>query len=119
MPFKILDFEQKIISLKAKYQFNRSSLINLGTYVIDKNQRKIKKNNLELQLTEKEINFLLLFAENKKPLNRNFVLNKVWNYSKDAETHTIETHIHRLRKKILKKFNDSNFIKNNDKGYYI
>ena len=118
-PFKIMDFEKKVVSLLAKYEFNKSSLINLHGYVIDKNERKIKKDNLELQLTEKEINFLILFSKNDKPVNRNIVLNKVWNYSPKSDTHTIETHIHRLRKKILEKFDDNNFIKNNDKGYYI
>ncbi len=119
MPFKILDFERKIISLISKYKFSKSSLINLGGYIIDKNERKIKKDNLELQLTEKEINFLILFTENETPLSRNYFLKKVWNYSTNTDTHTIETHIHRLRKKILQKFNDNNFIKNNEKGYYI
>ena len=118
-PFSILDFYKKVISLSAKEQFRKNSLINLNGYLIDKNERKIKKNNIELQLSEKEINFLILFSENKEPINKNLVLKKVWNYSLDAETHTVETHIHRLRKKILKKFNDSNFIKNNNKGYYI
>ena len=118
-PFEIIDFEKKVVSLLAKYEFNKSSLINLHGYVIDKNERKIKKDNLELQLTEKEINFLILFSKNDKPVNRNIVLNKVWNYSPKSDTHTIETHIHRLRKKILEKFDDNNFIKNNDKGYYI
>ena len=74
---------------------------------------------MELQLTEKEINFLILFSKNDEPINRNIVLNKIWNYSPESDTHTVETHIHRLRKKILEKFNDNNFIKNNDKGYYI
>ena len=119
VPFRILDFEKKVVSLFVKYEFNKSSLINLRGYIIDKNERKIKKNNLELQLTEKEINFLILFTKNDKPLKRNIVLNKVWNYSQKSVTHTVETHIHRLRKKILEKFNDNNFIKNNDKGYYI
>jgi len=119
MPFKILDFEKKVISLISKYKFHQRSLINLGSYVIDKNERKIKKGNLELQLTEKEINFLILFTQNEAPLSKNFFLKKVWNYSTDTDTHTIETHIHRLRKKVLKKFNDNNFIKNNEKGYYI
>ena len=118
-PFSILDFEKKVVSLLAKYEFNKSSLINLRGYIIDKNERKIKKNNLALQLTEKEINFLILFSQNDKPINRNIVLNKVWNYSPESDTHTVETHIHRLRKKILEKFDDNNFIKNNDKGYYI
>tara|TARA_B100000029_G_C17504515_1_gene933944 strand:+ start:254 stop:892 length:639 start_codon:yes stop_codon:yes gene_type:complete len=119
MPFKILDFQKKIISLQAKYEFNKTSLINLGSYIIDRNERKIKKDNLELKLTEKEIDFLILFTTNDKPVNRDFVLKKVWKYSSKTDTHTIETHIHRLRKKISQKFNDKNFIKNDNSGYYI
>jgi len=119
IPFSILDLEKKIISLLAKYKFKESSLINLQGYIVDKNERKIKKNNLELELTEKEINFLILFSQSEKPLSKNFVLKKVWNYSSKSDTHTVETHIHRLRKKILEKFNDNHFIKNNNEGYYI
>ena len=119
MPFSILELKKKIISLLARYEFKKSSLINLGDYTIDKNERKIKKSNLELQLTEKEIKFLILFSKSNKPLTRNFVLKHVWNYSVESDTHTVETHIHRLRKKILEKFNDNKFIKNNDRGYYI
>ena len=119
IPFTILDFEKKIISLIAKNEFKKNSLIHLGGYIIDKNERKIKKNNLALQLSEKEVNFLILFSGRKEPLNRNLVLKNVWNYSEESETHTVETHIHRLRKKILEKFGDNNFIKNNNKGYYI
>ena len=119
MPFTILDLEKKVVSLLARFKFKKSSLINLRGYTINKNERKIKKNNLELQLTEKEIDFLILFSQNVKPLSRNFILKNVWNYSSKSDTHTVETHIHRLRKKFLEKFKDSNFIKNNDKGYYI
>ena len=119
MPFTIFDLEKKIISLIAKAKFKKNSLITLKNYIIDKNERKIKKNNLELQLSEKEINFLVLFTENKDPVKRNLVLKKVWNYSSASQTHTVETHIHRLRKKILEKFGDNSFIKNNKKGYYI
>jgi len=119
MPFKVFDLEKKIISLISKYEFKKSSIINLRSYIIDKNERKIKKDGLELQLTEKEIDFLILFSNNKKPLSRNLVLKEVWSYSSETDTHTLETHIHRLRKKILEKFNDNNFIKNNEKGYYI
>ena len=119
IPFKILDFQKKIISLQAKYEFNKASVINLGSYTINRNERKIKKDNLELKLTEKEIDFLILFTTNDKPIDRDFVLKKVWKYSSKTDTHTIETHIHRLRKKILQKFNDKNFIKNDNNGYYI
>ena len=119
IPFNVLDLEKKIVSLLARYKFRKSSLINLYGYTMDKNERKIKKNNLVLQLTEKEINFLILFSQNNRPLSRNFILKKVWKYSLKSDTHTVETHIYRLRKKFLEKFKDSNFIKNNDKGYYI
>ena len=119
MPFSILDLQKKIIALFARYEFFQSSLINLRGYIINRNERKIKKNNLELQLTEKEINFLILFSQNNKPLSRNFVLKNVWKYSTESNTHTVETHIHRLRKKISEKFDDNNFIKNNKEGYYI
>tara|TARA_Y100000590_G_scaffold421732_1_gene525742 strand:+ start:700 stop:1338 length:639 start_codon:yes stop_codon:yes gene_type:complete len=119
MPFTIIEFEKKIISLIAKHEFKKNSLIQLNDYIIDKNERKIKKNEVELQLSEKEINFLILFSKSKEPISRNLVLKNVWNYSSESETHTLETHIHRLRKKILEKFGDNNFIKNNNKGYYI
>jgi len=119
IPFRILEFKKKITFLTAKNQFKKNSLIHLRGYIIDKNERKIKKNNLELQLSEKEIDCLILFSQNKQPISRNIVLRKVWNYSPDSETHTVETHIHRLRKKILDKFNDNDFVKNNNKGYYI
>ena len=119
MPFTIIEFEKKVISLIAKNEYKKNSLINLNDYILDKYERKIKRNNLEVKLSEKEINFLILFRKSKKPITRNLVLKKVWHYSSESETHTVETHIHRLRKKILEKFNDNNFIKNNNKGYYI
>ena len=119
MPFSIIEFNKKIISLSAKYKFKKNSLIQLKDYIINKNERKIKKDTLELQLSEKETNFLIMFSKSEKPMSKEFVLKSVWNYSSESETHTIETHVHRLRKKILKKFGDNNFIKNNNKGYYI
>ena len=119
IPFSIFDFDKKIISIFAKNEFKKNSLINLKGYIIDKNERKIKKNALELQLSEKEVKFLILFSQNKDPMKRNLVLKKVWNYSHETETHTVETHIHRLRKKILDKFGDNNFIKNDKRRYFI
>ena len=119
IPFTILDFEKIVISLFAKNEFKKNSYIKLADYIIDKNERKIVKNNLELQLSEKEINFLILFSKNSKAISKNSVLQRVWNYSPESETHTVETHIHRLRKKMFEKFGDNNFIKNNKNGYYI
>tara|TARA_B100000686_G_scaffold143399_1_gene150926 strand:- start:289 stop:915 length:627 start_codon:yes stop_codon:yes gene_type:complete len=119
VPFKIVNFKEKVISFLAKHEFKLSSLIRLNDYIIDKNERKIRKNNLELQLTERETDFLVLFSKNHRPLSRDYFLKNVWKYSSESDTHTVETHIHRLRKKILDKFDDKNFIKNNNEGYYI
>ena len=119
IPFSMFELKKTITILIAKYEFKKNSLIQLSDYTIDKNERKIKKGKLELQLSEKEINFLILFSKNNEPISKNSVLKKVWNYSSETETHTVETHIHRLRKKILEKFGDANFIKNNNIGYYI
>ena len=119
IPFSILDLEKKIISLLARYKFKKSSLIHLCGYTLNKNERKIERNNLKLQLTEKEIDCLILFSQIDKPLSRSFILKNIWKYSPESDTHTVETHIYRLRKKILEKFDDNNFIKNNNKGYYI
>ena len=74
IPFTILEFKKKVISLIAKNEFKKNSLIQLNNYIMDKNERKIKKNGLELQLSEKEVNFLNLFSKNKEPISRNSVL---------------------------------------------
>ena len=70
-------------------------------------------------LTEKEIQLLELFLISKKSINKSEILDKVWQYSSDADTHTVETHIYRLRKKIKDQFNDDNFITSHDAGYLI
>ena len=75
--------------------------------------------NISLILTEKEIQLLELFLYNKKPISKNKILSMVWNYSSDADTHTVETHIYRLRKKIHEKFSDGHFILNNKEGYHF
>ena len=103
IPFEIQTLENKIISILAKFKFNKRSVIKLGNYVINKNERSIKKNNLVLKLTEKEISFLILFTQNFDFVTRNYVLKNVWKYSNESDTHTIETHIHRLRKKNFRK----------------
>jgi DNA-binding response OmpR family regulator len=72
-----------------------------------------------INLTEKEVNLLVLLNEEKKPLNKTLILKKIWQYSIDADTHTVETHIYRLRKKVLEKFGDSKFINIFKEGYSL
>ena len=82
-------------------------------------KKKLFKQDDFIILTEKEIQLLELFLDKKKPISKDNILSSVWNYSSDADTHTVETHIYRLRKKITDKFMDENFILNNKDGYYL
>ena len=119
LPLNILQFNQEIINVCKKFEFNNNSLINIKNYILDKNERILKKNNTFLKITEKEIDFIEILNSSSKPLSRDFILKNIWNYSTDTDTHTVETHIYRLRQKIKDKFKDSNFIKNSKKGYSL
>ena len=76
-------------------------------------------NNLKLKLTEKEINTITYLSKQNKPISINELQEKVWSYHSDMETHTVETHIYRLRKKISVSFNDNEFIVSKKNGYQI
>ena len=118
-PFKINELISKITICFSKYSFEVKSVINILEYILDVNKREITKDNKTLKLTEKEVDFLLYLKDNKEPISREKILNNVWNYSFKTETHTVETHIHRLRKKFLDTFEEENIIKNNKKGYSL
>ena len=79
----------------------------------------MKNKNYNLKLTEKEIGSIMFLFKAKKPVKVNELQQKVWSYRSDLETHTVETHIYRLRKKILNKFKDNNFIISTADGYQI
>ena len=119
LPLDIVQFNYDIINLCKKFEFKNNSLINVKGYVLDKNERMLKKNNIFLKITEKEINFIETLCSSPKPLTRDYILKQIWNYSTETDTHTVETHIYRLRQKIKKQFNDSNFIKNSKNGYFL
>ena len=90
-----------------------------SSYFLNKNEKKLSKSDNFILLTEKEVQLLELFLNTKKPISKENILSSVWNYSADADTHTVETHIYRLRKKIADKFMDVKFILNNKDGYYL
>ena len=119
LPLNVIQFNQDIINVCKKFEFKKNSLINIKNYILDKNERLLKKNGISLKITEKEIDFITMLYLSSKPLNRDYILKNIWNYSSGTDTHTIETHIYRLRKKIKNQFNDENFIKNSKNGYYL
>ena len=119
LPIYIKDLNQSIENSVAKKSFSKNSSIKIKDYILDKNEKKLTNGKNYIFLTEKEIQLLELFLNYKKPISRNMILNEVWKYSKDADTHTVETHIYRLRKKIKSKFSDEDFILNNKSGYLL
>ena len=121
LPVKLEEINNLIENSVIKKNFSKNSSIKIKDYVLDKNEKKLlryKKKDYVL-LTEKEIQLLELLLSYKKPLGKNKILDEVWKYSEDADTHTVETHIYRLRKKIKSKFADEAFILNDKDGYLL
>ena len=118
-PLNLLSLIEKINSNLLMQQYNFQSNINLGDYLLDLNSRIISLKNNKLRLTEREIQIILFLKKQKQPTNINILQKEVWGYAEDSETHTVETHIYRLRKKIKKSFDDQSFIKSDKKGYFI
>tara|TARA_Y100000992_G_scaffold153349_1_gene102275 strand:- start:52 stop:612 length:561 start_codon:yes stop_codon:yes gene_type:complete len=124
----LLVLEDKIIKLDKlleiininflKNKFFKQSNIKIGKYNLDLNSRIISLKDKNLDLTERETNLIIFIYERKKVTVKD-LQKSVWDYSPDLETHTVETHIYRLRKKMSEVFNDENFILNNNNGYSI
>ena len=119
LPASLKEINAAVEKTIAKKKFNINSSIELKSYTLNKNEKKLSKMNEYIILTEKEVQLLELFLNNKKPISKDNILTAVWNYSSEADTHTVETHIYRLRKKIIDVFKDDNFILNNKDGYYL
>ncbi len=118
-PIRILKLIEMINVELMKKHFNDQSDIKIKQYNINLNSREISKNNLKMKLTEKEINTIIYLSKKKKPVSIDELEKNVWKYEAEIETHTVETHIYRLRKKISKKFEDENFIISKKNGYEI
>ena len=119
MPSSLKEINIVVENVAAKKVFSKNSSIEIKKYLLNKNEKKLSRSENEIILTEKEIQLLELFLNNKRPISKDKILSSVWNYSSDADTHTVETHIYRLRKKINDKFSDENFILNTKDGYSL
>ena len=118
-PINIVKLVERINIEFLKLQFNSQSELKVNNYTIDLNSREMFKNNTRLKLTEKEINTITYLSKSNIPVSIHELQEKVWSYQTDIETHTVETHIYRLRKKILSSFNDNLFILSKKNGYQI
>ena len=118
LPIEIISFKEILHILVTKFNFSKQSRIMIRDYEIDSNQRSITKQKIKVKLTEKELELILALNSNNG-LNKTFLLKSIWKHSLDLETHAFETHLHRLRKKISKYFNDKNFIVEKNSLYYL
>ena len=119
IPIPIKKLLEKINIFILKESFQTQSKKKIKDYYFDLNDRTIFKKEKKVKLTEKELQLILYLDFKKAPQNIIKLQNEIWGYNKDLETHTVETHIYRLRKKIQKEFNDEQFIKSNKKGYSL
>ena len=110
----------ELINIKLiKLKFNQQSKITIKGYELNLNSKFFSKGNLKLKLTEKEIEIILYLNDKKIQHNVADLQKNIWDYSTDMETHTVETHIYRLRKKISDLFKDESFILSHKNGYFI
>ena len=119
LPIRINKIIELINVQFLKNKFNLQSKINIGSYILNLNSRKIIKNDINLDLTERETNLIVYLNKSKSPIKIDELQKDVWEYSSDLETHTVETHIYRLRKKMKDKFGDNKFILSLKNGYKI
>tara|TARA_B100000674_G_C37457852_1_gene741273 strand:+ start:48 stop:611 length:564 start_codon:yes stop_codon:yes gene_type:complete len=119
LPMSMSSLIEKINIQFLKLQFNNQSRFKIKKYFIDLNSREIILNKIKLKLTEKETKIITYLSKEKKPVTIEELEENVWSYQSDIETHTVETHIYRLRKKILSTFNDNDFILSEKNGYQI
>ena len=118
-PLKISKIIETININFLKNKFNQQSDIDLGFYKLNLNSRKIYNDENELDLTEKEADIIMFLKKSKKPVSIDVLQTEVWGHSSKLDTHTVETHIYRLRKKISNKFKNDNFIQSTKSGYNI
>ena len=119
LPIKFSKLLEKINIEFLKLQFNEKSKIDIGKYKIDLNSRYLISNDQKLKLTEKEADIIIYLYKSNSPVKINQLQKEVWGFKSKLETHTVETHIYRLRKKILEIFKDNDFIISKKNGYKI
>ena len=118
LPASFDQINKIVVNNIVKKKFKANSSFKIYNYKLDKNLRRLIKNTVFLELTEKEIELIELLKK-KSFIKKKEILSTIWKYSDNADTHTVETHIYRLRKKIKNIFNDDTLIKSSKEGYTI
>ena len=118
-PYKLVKLVEKINIFLLKNKFAAQSKLNIKNFILDINSRELIKDNSWLKLTQKETEVIIYLNNAGKNVSIQNLQKHVWGHTSDLETHTVETHIYRLRKKILNKFKDNKFILSSGNGYKI
>ena len=118
-PYKLLKLVEKINIFLLKNKYAVQSKLNIKNFILDTNSRELTKDNLRLKLTQKETEVVIYLNNASKNISIQDLQKNVWGHTSELETHTVETHIYRLRKKILNKFKDHKFILSSNNGYKI
>jgi DNA-binding response OmpR family regulator len=118
-PVNIFTFIENLNVKFIQKKYQDQSNVNVKDFFLDINSRELKKGKLSLKLTERETDMILFLNKSKKPVNVETLEKEIWQHSSELETHTVETHIYRLRKKIKAEFGNDDLIKSNKNGYTI
>ena len=119
LPIKILDLIEKININLLKQKYSSQSNFEIKQYKLDLNSRIMSFQKKDLKLTEREIEIILFLNKKENSQSIDVLQKEVWGYSENLETHTVETHVYRLRKKIKDTFKDNNFLVSSKDGYKI
>ena len=118
-PVNIFTFIENLNVRFIQKKYQDQSNVNVKDFFLDINSRELKKGKSSLKLTERETDMILFLNNSKKPVNVETLEKEIWQHSSELETHTVETHIYRLRKKIKVEFGNDDLIKSNKSGYTI
>jgi len=118
-PINIFTFIENLNVKFIQKKYQEQSNINVKDFLLDINSRELKKDKISLKLTEREVDMILFLNNSQKPVNVTILEKEIWQHSSELETHTVETHIYRLRKKIKAEFGNDDLIKSNKEGYFI
>ena len=118
-PVNIFTFIENLNVRFIQKKYQDQSNVNVKDFFLDINSRELKKGKSSLKLTERETDMILFLNNSKKPINVETLEKEIWQHSSELETHTVETHIYRLRKKIKAEFGNDDLIKSNKNGYTI
>ena len=119
LPLKFLNFVDYIISDLRQNINKQNKIMTFKTLSYDESSRRIFNDTISLILTEKENEIFYFLLVSESGVSKNVLLKNIWKYNESIDTHTLETHIYSLRKKLEKKLEIKNILEHKENGYYL